>query len=132
MVGKIKYVDRVLFVSPCCIGLCTSKAQFLKELKRLKLNEYAFEWMSDDCNGKTHFLENKSTGGKICIVCIDAVIRNGSKKSTLKGPALYGLIVHEAVHVWQAIRDDIGEENPSAEFEAYSIQAISQRLMEAI
>ena len=34
------------------------------------------------------------------------------------------LICHEAVHVWQEIRDAMGEESPSVEFEAYSIQKV--------
>ena len=34
------------------------------------------------------------------------------------------LICHEAVHVWQEIKEKMGEENPSIEFEAYSIQKI--------
>ena len=41
-----------------------------------------------------------------------------------------GLIVHEAVHVWQAICEAMGEEQPSTEFEAYSLQAITQCLLE--
>ena len=44
---------------------------------------------------------------------------------------IVGLIVHEAVHVWQFVRENIGESNPSSEFEAYAIQAISQELIEA-
>jgi len=33
--------------------------------------------------------------------------------------------------VWQEYSSRIGETNPSSEFEAYSIQAIAQRLMTA-
>jgi len=43
--------------------------------------------------------------------------------------AVAGLLIHEAVHIWQAIKDHIGEKYPSSEFEAYSIQQISQELM---
>jgi hypothetical protein len=41
------------------------------------------------------------------------------------------MLVHEAVHVWQFHCENIGEREPSIEFEAYSIQAVSQFLMEA-
>lgn len=40
-----------------------------------------------------------------------------------------GLIIHEAVHIWQEVKDLMSESNPSSEFEAYSIQKISQDLL---
>ncbi|GEA69115.1 hypothetical protein PA3_32730 [Acinetobacter pittii] len=43
---------------------------------------------------------------------------------------VYGLLLHEAVHVWQKIKKLMGEREPSVEFEAYSIQAIAQDLFE--
>lgn len=41
---------------------------------------------------------------------------------------IYGLLLHEAVHVWQKVKKLMGEKEPSSEFEAYSIQAIAQDL----
>lgn len=43
---------------------------------------------------------------------------------------VYGLLLHEAVHLWQQVRVLMGEREPSSEFEAYSIQAIAQNLFE--
>ncbi|WP_312057039.1 hypothetical protein [Acinetobacter courvalinii] len=43
---------------------------------------------------------------------------------------VYGLLLHEAVHVWQRVKTLMGEREPSSEFEAYSIQAIAQDLFE--
>jgi hypothetical protein len=43
---------------------------------------------------------------------------------------VYGLLLHEAVHVWQIVKRRMGEREPSLEFEAYSIQAIAQDLFE--
>lgn len=39
------------------------------------------------------------------------------------------LIFHESVHVWQSLLEHIGEEAPSPEFEAYSLQAIAQEII---
>lgn len=41
---------------------------------------------------------------------------------------VYGLLLHEAVHVWQKVKKLMGEKEPSPEFEAYSIQSIAQDL----
>lgn len=43
---------------------------------------------------------------------------------------VYGLLLHEAVHVWQIVKRRMGEREPSVEFEAYSIQAIAQDFFE--
>lgn len=43
-------------------------------------------------------------------------------------PEIYALLAHEAVHIWQAVREAMFEESPSSEFEAYSIQAIARDL----
>lgn len=41
---------------------------------------------------------------------------------------VHAMLLHEAVHVWQHIRERMGEDTPSSEFEAYSIQRIAQDL----
>ena len=46
-----------------------------------------------------------------------------------KQAEVIALIVHEAVHVWQEIKQRMGEQNPSIEFEAYSIQQIVVNLV---
>lgn len=78
---------------------------------------------SDHADATAHFLETSE--GEVCVV----VTITGHEQRTL--PQVHALLVHEAVHIWQEIRSIIGEKEPSSEFEAYSIQSISQRLMES-
>lgn len=44
---------------------------------------------------------------------------------------VHALLVHEAMHLWRDVRELIGEDEPSKEFEAYAMQAICQRLFYA-
>ena len=120
---KVKWIDRWLLLSPYCIGVCKAEDQFNRELKRLKIppNQWP-DWVDIGCDGKTHFFEKGDGRDNCCIVCI-------RHRKGLTRTEMIGVIIHEAVHVWQAIRDDIGEDNPSSEFEAYSIQIITQRLI---
>lgn len=77
--------------------------------------------LNDHSNATAHTLVDKH--GRLCaVVCL----RDFEGHS---GIEIAGLLVHEAVHLWQRFREHIGEHSPSAEFEAYSIQSLAQRLM---
>lgn len=41
----------------------------------------------------------------------------------------YGLLAHECMHVWQYVKEQMHEKEPSEEFEAYSFQGIFQDLL---
>ena len=57
-----------------------------------------------------------------CIVCLNE--RDDPIENAV-------LLVHEAVHIWQRFCKEIGEKEPSSEFEAYTIQNITHRLFHA-
>lgn len=118
------YIDRALVVSPSYIALCLSEKKFRKEMRRLgvpKGRRPAF--VTHGSHATVHFLHDRH-GKSIAMVCIGRT--DGRTRIEV-----YGLLVHEAAHVWRAICEDIGERAPSAEFEAYSVQAIAQGLMAA-
>jgi len=60
----------------------------------------------------------------VCIVALRAGLGDHT------GIQIAGILVHEAVHVWQEYIHHIGEDRPSSEMEAYGIQNISYTLME--
>lgn len=121
----MEWLDRALVVSPYYYGLCTNEKDFHKELKKLKVPRETWPCFlgSASANATTHFFE-KGDGAKCCIVTITA-----KKKHSLA--QVYALLTHEAVHIWQAIREDFGEKSPSSEFEAYAIQTLSQMLIQS-
>lgn len=119
----MKWLNRDLIVGPYLV-LCTTEAQYHRVLRHCKVPRDNWDnWVQAGCDATTHELTN-GNGGHICVVCI----ADCSKK---EGPQIAAMLVHEAVHVWQYHCRRIGEHSPSTEFEAYSIQAISQRLMYA-
>ena len=122
----VQWLDRSLVISPYSFGLCRNEKDFQKELKRLKVpaNQWS-EWVTEGADGTTHFFEKVGGKGLCCIVCI--VSRNKAKRDVV-----IGLLVHEAVHIWQAIKEEMRETKPSKEFEACSIAHISQELIEAL
>lgn len=78
---------------------------------------------SRTANATMHSLENKA-GELVCIV----VLGDWAGRSPVE---IAGLLVHEAVHVWQRYCDGIGERSPADEQAAYGIQSIAQELMQS-
>lgn len=118
---KRNWLDRALIVCPFYIGLCTSKKEFRSVCKHLKITEPP-EFLSHHSDATVHFFEQKSN--LAAVVCIQRI-----KDRTR--PQIDAMLVHEAVHIWQQTVKELKERDPSNEFEAYSIQTISQRLIEA-
>lgn len=121
---KPEWLDRSTFQSPVYYSLCTTEEMFYKEMKRCGIKQQnAGSWISSPHSDATaHQFTISESGRACCIVCI------GTKEGRT-GIEVAGLLVHEATHIWQQICQNIGEHEPSAEFEAYSIQRISQNLM---
>lgn len=118
-----KYISKTLVYSPYHIGLCVTEKEFLQEIKKLKIvlpKDHL--WLRTGASARTHEFYNES-GDLLCLVCI----RKPNKFTTAE---LAGILAHEATHIWQFIKEELGERNPSVEFEAYSIGNITQGLLE--
>lgn len=118
----MKYLERDTHSLSLKWALCLDEASFEKLTKKL-CKSYEAPWVSHGGFASTHVLVNQDDGGKFVIVCM---------KPTWKSIQwIHGVLVHEAVHVWQEHIKIIGERWPSAEFEAYGIEAISYKLFHA-
>ncbi|TGB34391.1 hypothetical protein [Burkholderia thailandensis] len=119
----MKYTEDVLLHRPCSLALCISELDYLREMRRLKIKSPS-RWVIEGKTATAHWFDNRGGGDCVAIVCLDLErVLGGS------GIAIAALLVHEAVHLFQNICDVMGEESPSREFEAYSIQRLSQDLM---
>lgn len=121
----MKWCDRTLIRSMYDYGLCFTEKDFRDTLRAQGLDELEFGKSGlGDKGGATVSFYKCPKGQRLAIVCLG----KGYEKLTI--PQLYGILVHESVHIWQAIRDSMEENEPSMEFEAYSIQRISQNLIQ--
>jgi hypothetical protein len=114
------WLNRKMIELPYYYRLCLTEKDFKKELKRLKVKDSCSFMGSKYAGATCHYFEND--GENLVIVCIG----DWKGRDLLE---VYGLLVHEAVHIWQGACEILGEHLPSKEMEAYSIQGISQELI---
>ena len=120
---SVPWLGRSLLTGPY-LCLCTTEKDYHAVMDYLKVPaKQRRPRVSNRANATTHLPENQDQGLG-AVVCLGDV----SRRSLVDVAAL---LVHEAVHVWQAFCEDIGEKSPSDEFEAYSIQSISHELLSA-
>ena len=113
------WLDRTL-IRGDFLCLCTTEAEFLKELKRTKSPAPWPKWIEDDAFATTHYIVT-GKGNRATLVCMT------DKK--MDGIPAASLLVHEAVHVVQEYFRHIGEDQPSIEMQAYAIQEVAAQLM---
>jgi hypothetical protein len=117
---KHQWLERTAIATPY-LTLVLNQEQYHAALDDLKYKGERPRWVSPGAGATTHHLQNDD-GSTACIVALDD---SGDQDPI----ATAGLLVHEAVHVWQELVSDMNEQDPSREFEAYAIQSISQQLM---
>lgn len=104
------------------LALVLNEQEYLREMRAKNVDYSQMRpWVCEGATATTHVL-TRPDYGVACIVCM-------REQEGATGIEIAALLVHEAVHVFQAWCDVMGEHKPSAEFQAYSIQSISERLM---
>lgn len=116
---KSPYLLRDMMIPTSRIGLFLSEEDYLKECRRLGV-DYPHPFAVEGCVN-TFTLKN---GIKVHMVCVNLKSMKG-----VENGQVYGVLIHEAVHIFQIYCQDIGEDKPSLEFQAYTIQGIAQRLI---
>lgn len=120
------WLDRCL--TRCAYYYCLrlSEKEFWEELHHLKMPVGTWPKFvaSENSHATTHFFE--APDGKRCVI---VTLKDSSKYD---GVQVASLLVHEAVHIWQAHTRAIGSLNDHGdEEEAYAIQSIAQELMDS-
>ena len=118
---KQRWLDRRIARPGPYMVLCFSDAEFRASIAHLKAPSIP-AWMNAGADAMTHFFEHERRG-TVAVICLGA---GWCKRKSIE---VAGLLVHEAVHVWQQYCVDIGESRPGDEQEAYAIQSIAQELM---
>lgn len=123
--NKPQWCRRRLIENPFYMGVCLTEAAFHKALRGMKVPRGSWPaWVrTPQAHATAHIFEGLR-GGNAALVCL----RGWEGRDPIE---VAGLLVHEGVHIWQQVREYIGESHPSIEFEAYSVQAIAQDLMQA-
>ncbi len=118
---KTRWLDRRIAWPGPYLALCLSDDEFRAAIAHLKSPEVP-RWINRGADATAHFFDNPD-GKTVAVVCL------AESRKRREPVEVAGMLVHEAVHVWQAYCREIGERNPGDEQEAYAIQSIAQELM---
>jgi hypothetical protein len=106
---------------PLKLLVCVNESEYKAVMKKLDVSNYA-PWLGVKARATVHKLDAPDNDF-CCIVCI----RTREHHTPIDTA---GVLVHEAMHIWQWYCDVHGEDSPASEQEAYAMQRIVQTLME--
>lgn len=118
---RTNWLDRRIAAPGPFLALCLSEAEFAAACDHLKVTDRPKFLSTAQADATAHHFSTPDNGLAV-IVCLGSTDGRAPVE-------VAGLLVHEAVHAWQAYADHIGERSPGAEQEAYAIQSIAQELM---
>ena len=110
---------------PGYVGIVFTKRAFFNVLKKLEVEDAVKEqWVGDGSAGANCLLLRKDNGDIVSLVSLDPADYEGRSSAQVAA-----ILAHEAVHVWQYMRDEMKEHKPGAETEAWVIQYYTQRFI---
>jgi len=116
------WLNRRLIELPYYYRLCITEKDFKRELKRLNI-KYDVDFLSSShADATCHFMYEAKGKKQIVIVCLG----DTDGRSITE---IYGLLIHEATHIWQGACDHIGEKNLGIDMEGYAIHTIAPELI---
>ena len=120
MAKKYKWLDRRIAKPGPYLTLCLTAEELNDARNTLTQHPLEFPVTGARC----YQFRSDRDGWPVCLVALseDAQKNNNSIE-------VAGMLVHEAVHVWQYYAECMGETKPADEQEAYAVQAASQELM---
>ena len=117
---KVNWLSRDTVRAPY-MALCLSEREYLATAKHCDVSSPA-PWLAMKQNkAVVHTWE--CDGKLVSVVCLHP---DNLEADPIEVACT---MVHESVHVFQRLCDSIGEDSPSREFEAYSIERIAEQLM---
>ena len=118
---KPTWLDRRVAAPGPHLTLVTSQDEFDAALRHFKMPLGTPYLSSARADATVHFFDSRRGEGVAVVALGDTTGRSSVE--------IAGLLVHEAVHIWQTHRENIGETHPGREQEAYAVQGIAQELM---
>lgn len=116
----MNWLDRSLNIGPY-LHLCLHEDEFIECLDHINFPKSGrSDFLNPNADATTH--QFRHDGKMYSLVCLG---NTEGRDITI----VYGLLVHEATHVFQYACTEMGETKPGEEIEAYAIQWISQQLM---
>lgn len=110
---------------PLSVGVFFSEKDFRSECKRLGIKENEFTGGGEACVAVVHSYVNDKTGHEINMMCFRL-----EKMKEKTAAEIVGIVAHECVHVFQNMKNFLGEREPGKEFEAYAIQHLVEGVIE--
>lgn len=118
---KTRWLDRRIALPGPYLALCLSESEFTSATKHLRIADPGPWIKNEHSHATTHFFR---LPGKPLAVVVSLAEWQGREPVEVAG-----LLIHEAVHIWQRYAEDMGEFRPGDEQEAYAVQSIAQELL---